>query len=573
MLFDEQSLTKEHYALAREILGLAQRDLPKNALLDELSKVLARFSGCESVSIFLVESGRHYQGSAVAQSDLIDEDLVNVSLGLDEGPNDHVEPQLGAMCRNLLSGEIFPFGSQFTSAASLFTGMADEPLNIVWKDKKGLVKKRDQSIVLAPVGPFKSLAAVTFGLGKRDRGLLLMRSTKRDTFSSSVVKFYENIAQYLGVSIIHQQKQLALRERVKELTCLYGIARLVDDPHLSIGDVLRSAVELLPPAWLYPEITSAQIVLDGETFQSAGFSKGCSQLRSDIVTGGRERGFVEVTYNREMPNLDEGPFLQEERHLLDAVAKELLLIAEKYRAAYEREQLQEQLRHADRLATIGQLSAGVAHELNEPLGGILGFAQLCQKNPDLPEQVGRDLEKILAASLHAREIIKKLMLFARQTPPEKTWVRLNMLIEDGLYFIESRCRKSGIELVRELEEDLPEITADPGQVYQVLINLAVNGIQAMPQGGRLVIRTAVQGKGNLLVVEDNGGGMSEEVRERIFTPFFTTKDVGEGTGLGLSVVEGIVNSHGGTIAVESTLGEGTRFTVYWPSVAPVLGSE
>jgi signal transduction histidine kinase len=451
--------------------------------------------------------------------------------------------------------------------------VADEPLNIVWKDKDGRITKRDLSVVIAPAEPFKSLAAVAFGLGRGDLGLLLMRCTKRDAFSSSAVEFYENIAQFLGVSIIHQQKQLALRERVKELTCLYGIARLVDDPHLSISGVLRSAVELLPPAWLYPEITSARIVMDGESFQSANFSRGCSQLRSDIVTDGRERGFVEVTYNEERPELDEGPFLQEERHLLDAVAKELLLIAEKYRAAREREQLQEQLRHADRLATIGQLSAGVAHELNEPLGGILGFAQLCEKNPDLPEQVGRDLEKIISASLHAREIVKKLMLFARQTPPEKTWVQLNMLIEDGLYFIESRCQKSGIELVRELEENLSEITADPGQVYQVLINLAVNSIQAMPQGGRLTIRTACSGRGNLLVVADSGSGMSEEVREKIFTPFFTTKDVGEGTGLGLSVVEGIVNSHGGTIKVESALGKGTNFTVYWPSNAPALGSE
>ena len=566
-------MIKDHYSLAREILSLAQRDLPKNVLLDEFSTVLARFSRCESVAIYLKESGRYHQGTAALQSAIGEEVLTNATLRLDEAAGNRTEEPLETVCRDLLSGEIVPSGAHFTSAGSLFTGAADEPLDILWKDQKGRIKRRDASIVIAPVGPFKSIAAVVFGLGKGDLGLLLMRCVKRAVFSSSAVEFYENIAQFLGVSIIHQQKQLALRERVKELTCLYGIARLVDDPQLSIRGVLRSAVELLPPAWLYPEITSAQIVMDGETFQSAGFSKGCSQLRSDIVPEGRERGFVEVTYNREMPDLDEGPFLQEERHLLDAVAKELLLIADKYRAAFEREQLQEQLRHADRLATIGQLSAGVAHELNEPLGGVLGFAQLCEKDPDLPDQVKKDLEKIVAASLHAREIVKKLMLFARQTPPEKTWVRLNMLIEDGLYFIESRCRKSGIELVRELEEDLPEITADPGQVYQVLINLAVNGIQAMPQGGRLVIRTATAGKGNLLVVEDNGGGMSEEVRERIFTPFFTTKDVGEGTGLGLSVVEGIVNSHGGTIAVESAPGKGTRFTVYWPLTAPALGSK
>jgi signal transduction histidine kinase len=568
MLFDERRLTQEHYSLARELLSLAQQDLSKNSLLYEFSRALARFSGCESVDIRLVESERYYEGSTMSQSALDSDVLTHAPPSLDEETGKDVEPPLEMLCRGLLSGEIEPSGSHFTPVGNFFTGVADEPFNISWKDMDGRGKKRDLSVVLEPAGPFKSLAAIVFNVGKGDLGLLLLKSSRRDVFSSSAVEFYENIAQFLGVSIIHQQKQLALRERVKELTCLYGIARLVDDPELSISGVLESAVKLLPPAWLYPEITSARIVMDGGTFHSAGFSRGCSQLRSDIVTEGRKRGFVEVTYNREMPELDEGPFLQEERNLLDAVAKELLLIAEKYRETCERAQLQEQLRHADRLATIGQLSAGVAHELNEPLGGILGFAELCEKNTDIPEPVRRDLEKIVAASLHAREIVRKLMLFARQTPPEETWVSLNMLIADGLYFIESRCQKSGIELVRELEEDLPEITADPGQVYQVLINLAVNGIQAMPQGGRLIIRTASRGKGNLLVVEDNGTGMSKEVQESIFTPFFTTKDVGEGTGLGLSVVEGIVSSHGGSITVESTLGIGTKFTVYWPSKAP-----
>jgi len=156
------------------------------------------------------------------------------------------------------------------------------------------------------------------------------------------------------------------------------------------------------------------------------------------------------------------------------------------------------------------------------------------------------------------------MLFARQAPPEKNWVNLNLLISDGLYFIESRCEKSGIELVRVFEEGLPEIIADPGQIYQVLINLAVNAIQSMSEGGRLTIRTARKDEGILLVVEDTGTGMSEEVRQQIFTPFFTTKDVGEGTGLGLSVVEGIISSHGGSISVVSSPGAGSRFTIFLP---------
>ena len=223
-----------------------------------------------------------------------------------------------------------------------------------------------------------------------------------------------------------------------------------------------------------------------------------------------------------------------------------------------------QLLHADRLATIGQLSAGVAHELNEPIGSIMGFAQLIQKNPDVPEQAQKDIEKIMKASLHAREVIKKLMIFARQMPPQKTSLNLNQIIEEGLYFLESRCAKEGIKVVRELAKTLPEITADPAQMTQVLVNIIVNAIQAMPEGGQLTIQTKVSGKHVLLIIEDTGIGMEKKELKHIFLPFFTTKDVGKGTGLGLAVVHGIVTSHGGSIHVESKVNEGTRFTLQLP---------
>ncbi|MHC4983210.1 MAG: sensor histidine kinase, partial [Planctomycetota bacterium] len=282
---------------------------------------------------------------------------------------------------------------------------------------------------------------------------------------------------------------------------------------------------------------------------------------------GQVRGCVEVVYTQKKPELDEGPFLSEERSLLDAVARQIALIIERRRADEDKQRLQEQLRHADRLATIGQLAAGVAHELNEPLGNILGFAQLAQKHPELPEEANRDLDKVVATSLHARQIINNLMLFSRQMPPHKTQVDLNGIVEEGLYFLESRCAKNGIELVRQLSPELPKITADASQLRQVFVNLVVNAIQAMPGGGALEVRTRLSGDRAALSVQDNGIGMSQEVLNGIFIPFFTTKDVNEGTGLGLPVVHGIVTSHGGTIHVESTPGRGTRFEVELPVTA------
>jgi len=138
------------------------------------------------------------------------------------------------------------------------------------------------------------------------------------------------------------------------------------------------------------------------------------------------------------------------------------------------------------------------------------------------------------------------------------------LVEEGLHFLESRCDKEGIERVCSFSPDLPEITADPAQLTQVLVNLIVNAIQAMPEGGRLTVRT-LAGEGHIsLIVEDTGIGMSEVVMKKIFIPFFTTKDINQGTGLGLAVVHGIVTSHGGSIKVDSKVGRGTRFEVKLP---------
>ena len=243
------------------------------------------------------------------------------------------------------------------------------------------------------------------------------------------------------------------------------------------------------------------------------------------------------------------------------------MIIEGHEAAEYKARVQEQLRHADRLVTIGQLAAGVAHELNEPLGGILGFAQLIQKSCELPEQSKRDLEKIVLASLHAREIVKKLLIFARQMPAKVGEVNLNKLVKEGLYFIESRFAKEGIEYEVKLSDDMPNIIADMSQLHQVLVNLTVNAIQAMPNGGKLTIQTYFDFDNVTLVVEDTGVGMSEEIIKQIFIPFFTTKDDAHGTGLGLPVVHGIVISHGGTIDVESKSGVGSKFIVKLPRMS------
>jgi signal transduction histidine kinase len=350
------------------------------------------------------------------------------------------------------------------------------------------------------------------------------------------------------------------------------MAQIAGSPGISVEEILQETVALLMPAWQYPEITSARIVLDGRAYAAAGFRESPDSQRADIVVEGVPRGLVEVVYLETRPERDEGPFLREERNLIDAIAQQVALIVERKQAELDRARLANQLRHADRLATIGLLAAGVAHELNEPLGNILGFAQLAKKCPGLPGPAKQDLEKIEAASLHAREVIRKLLMFARQMPPEKALVNINRVVEEGLFFFEARCAKAGIEIEYVLDPALPLIFADPAQINQVLVNLVVNALQAMPDGGKLRVQTETGTNQVCLRVEDSGAGMSPDVLQQIFVPFFTTKDVGQGTGLGLPVVHGIVTSHEGTIQVHSAAGRGTRVEIRLP-VAPAKGTK
>ncbi len=415
-----------------------------------------------------------------------------------------------------------------------------------------------------PLARFPSCASFPFVVDDRTSGSLELKSPCEGFFSAARLERCEIIARSLGIAIANHQAQWALRERVKELTCLYELGRIAQLRGIPLDEILRRTVELLPPAWQFPEIACARIVLDGADYSTPGFREGHHRQAADLLVQGGLRGSIEVVYTEKRPEFAEGAFLPEERSLLDTIARELALIVERRQSEEEQAKLQAQLRHADRLATIGQLAAGVAHELSEPLANILGFAQLIQKSRGLEKETASDIDKIVRASLHAREIIHKLLVFSRQKPPVKTQVNLNRLVREGLYFLESRCAHAGIQVCPRLASEMPDLDADGSQLHQALVNLVVNGIQAMPDGGTLVIETRAAEDFVSLMVSDSGCGMTEEVKERLFTPFFTTKDVDQGTGLGLAVVHGIVTAHRGVILVESAPGQGARFEIRLP---------
>jgi len=549
---------EEFWGISSRILRHAQEGVHRSAFLRRTLGFLMRFSQCDEIWIDFCEHQRWFHAELGRSSK-----LQVVSTGkaeADEGLLIFRYPEdLEVLCTGMFHDRFVRPQTHLTEGGSFWTN--DSQIGFELRNRDG--ESAATTGLLIP-GDHRSIVLVPFLAEESSRGFLQLRSKEPGRVQEADLRLYEVFSQVFAIASADRDAQLGLRERIKELTCLYQITQLAHKPGISERQLLRSLVNLLPPAWLHPEAASGRIVLEGRSYVSTDFRGGDQKLSSEIRVKGESWGVVEVIYADEKPELDEGPFLKEERNLLDAVAEQLALTLERREAEESSRKLEKQLRHADRLATIGQLGAGVAHELNEPLGTILGFAQLIKKTSALPIEVSADLKKIESASLHAREVIKKLLTLARETPPKSMRVNLNSVIEESLYFLESRCTKDGIELIRDLSPNLPEITADPGQLQQVLVNLVVNAIQAMPKGGRLTIRTSAKDQHISLWVEDTGIGMTKSLTDQIFVPFFTTKEIGRGTGLGLSVAHGIVTTHEGVIRVESALGTGTAFEVQLP---------
>ncbi|MDD5306624.1 MAG: ATP-binding protein [Deltaproteobacteria bacterium] len=502
----------------------------------------------------LLHALSHESVGAVSRERLL-RDISNIIIGF--SGSETVEWWIGKEAGNLRL-ELNRSGEQVHSWQRTDSAMPEPAIVSVIEDGRLSIRSLPRD------SEYRSLLALPLVSNGAPIGVVQLKSREIGSFSQQQADFYNLLVEILLVALSNQKVEFELRERVKELSCLYQIVGIGERPDASLVEILTSVADILPAAWQHSDVASARVVFEGRSYGAADVDRAVQVQSADLVVKGVKQGVIQVAYREERPAADEGPFLKEERNLIDAVATKAAGIVERCQARDEKALLEEQLRHADRLATIGQFAAGIAHELNEPLGNILGFAQLAEKIDGLPGIARSDLRKIVNAAMYTREIVSKLKIFARQMPSNRIEVDLNALIEEGLTFVEWRCTKQGVRIVEDLEAGLPRIRADQGQLYQVLVNLTVNAAQAMPAGGVLTIRTRGRGDGVALIVEDTGIGMTEDVRKKIFLPFFTTKGIDQGTGLGLSVVHGIVTSHGGSIEVRSQPGRGSVFEIALP---------
>jgi len=234
--------------------------------------------------------------------------------------------------------------------------------------------------------------------------------------------------------------------------------------------------------------------------------------------------------------------------------------------SFQRE-LEQQLTQAEKLSALGQLISGVAHELNNPLTGVLGFAQIVGQDDECPAKLKHDLDDILRNATRCKSIVENLLRFARQQKPDRKPTDLSKIIDATVELLRYQFRVAQIEVVRDYDEALPKASVDFGQMQQVFVNLLMNAVQAMraaKKGSHITIRTRAMSRKVRTEVVDDGPGIEPDIAGRVFDPFFTTKPQGEGTGLGLSVCFGIVTAHRGRIWIESGEAGGARFVLELP---------
>jgi two-component system, NtrC family, sensor kinase len=229
-----------------------------------------------------------------------------------------------------------------------------------------------------------------------------------------------------------------------------------------------------------------------------------------------------------------------------------------------RVQLEEQLQLSEKMASIGLLAAGVAHEVNTPLTGISSFVQMLMQGADADDPRTKVLEKIERQTFRAAKIVNGLLNLARPAQVDSGPVDVNSVINDVLSLLEHQLKTGRIQVRKELAPSLPLVQGIEYKLQQVFLNLFLNARDAMPKGGWLTIATRADGEHATIEVSDTGSGIPADQLSRIYDPFFTTKDIGKGTGLGLSITYGIVQEHDGSLTCESAVGMGTRFSLTLP---------
>lgn len=354
-------------------------------------------------------------------------------------------------------------------------------------------------------------------------------------------------------------------QKAREIVCLYKIKTLALVNDISIEQYLEKVVRVIASTWTFNKFAQARIKCSRYEVTTKNFTESILSMRTDLIKNDEVMGFLEITYPQAILDHTEYPFLQVEKKLIIDIAAELSTILHDKFMNQANTKFLKQLRHTDRLATLGQLVSGISTQLNEPLNDILGFSELLATNESLDSDAKSDLSKIINASLSVRDIVKKLMHFSGEVASKLEKVDINDSIKTALSLLQARSNREDMEVKLYLSSKLPTILIDSSQFHQIIVNILINAEQAIKnKKGVIEISTETNENNVLLTISDNGEGIPEELKDIIFVHLFSTKQENIGTGIGLSVAKDLIEANGGTISFQSSREVGTIFTLTFP---------
>lgn len=352
-----------------------------------------------------------------------------------------------------------------------------------------------------------------------------------------------------------------LKERVKELTCLYEISKTISRSSCIEKQVLKKIISSTKKAWRYGEDAIIEIHVPEYVLSTSKLENESVSQSSIIKIANATIGFIKVHYPKNKYTLND--FLKEEQKLLDTIAFEIGNYLEKFKNIEKKQVLMRTVERIDRLSVLGEMTAGIAHELNTPLGNILGYAELIKSSNNDPE-IDSDITTVINSVIYSREIVKKLMFFSCEMPQQLELTEIKPIVTFALSFLKQNFQEKRIKSEVIFKNDNITARIDAVQITQVLFNLIINAIHASPEKSTIKIVIETDSKNLSITIEDQGIGIPDAIKQKIFEPFFTTKPTNDGCGLGLSVVHGIVKNHNGEILVQDNMPTGSVFLIKLP---------
>lgn len=489
--------------------------------------------------------------------------------------NDIGNPVLACMCGNVLSGRFDPLKPFFTEKGSFWTNSTSELLATT-TDADRQVRTRNR----CNGEGYESVALIGLSVGEYRIGLLQLNDRRKGIFTPEKISLWERLAGYLAVALAKFQAEHALRESEERLHLALRSANMgVWEWNIQTDEVIWS-----PECYALFGLTHFSGNLSG--FTPMIYPDDVDKVLSTAEQAIKDHGLYIVEFRVIRPDNTTLWVTNYARADYDQSGKPLRMvgivqdITRRKQAEDERGILQEQLLQSQKMESVGRLAGGVAHDFNNMLAVIFIALELIKMKTSPADPIQEHLHEIMGAATRARDITRQLLAFSRKQVIAPQVLDLNQFITDAEKPL-ARLIGEDIRLRFVPAPLLGKIRIDPSQIDQVLMNLAVNARDAMPDGGNLTIETAnvefdevycrthagcEPGHYVQLAVTDEGAGMSEEVREHVFEPFFTTKGIGKGTGLGLATIYGIVQQNQGIIHVYSEVGHGSTFKLCFPRV-------